>query len=49
MRNKVIDEVTSVLAVHPLLPVFPVAEPWGSYPNLSFSAGVHGGRQVAVP
>lgn len=48
MRNKVIDEVMSVLAIHPLLLVFPVAEPWGSYANLSFGANVHGGRQVAV-
>lgn len=29
MRNKVIDEVVSVLAIYPLL-VFPVAKPWGS-------------------
>lgn len=30
MRNKVIHEVMSVLAIHPFLLVFPVAEPWGS-------------------
>lgn len=30
MGNKVIDEIMSVLAIHSLLVMFPVAEPWGS-------------------
>lgn len=37
-----------LLAIHPLLDVFLVAEPWGTCANLSFGAGVHEGGQVGV-
>jgi len=37
-----------LLAIHPLLIVFPVEEPWGTCANLTFGAGIHGGGQVGV-
>ena len=40
--------VLPLLAIHPLLVVFPVAEPWSTSTNLSFGGGVHGGGQVGV-